>query len=392
MINFYFIFLIAGIFTSILVILLLQIFGKKSRLPNIMLSVALLAVAWYAMMSLLIFSGQIQYFPNLYYKGHPLYYIFAPCCYLYVKFLVSPGRGIKRKDWIHLIPVVLAIIDTLPYILEDFSVKQHLMNLLAKDHSLNFKHTYGFINSKWHYFIRGVLSFLYLGFQWKIFIAFLSKGVSDKNQIRWIFSFNTIVSVLNLALAIMIVEGVWMDFTSVIDKGFFPLFISFAMILFGSILFFWPEYIYGLKNSANTPMRIPIVNPLVAEPLKETKQVNFSQKELSDTIRIIDESFANKKLYKEQGLTINKLAERLDISPRYLSWLLNNHYKLRFNDFINNYRVAYIKQQIESGALKNITLEALASEAGFSSRSTFYNVFKKNTGLSPAEFMSGDSK
>jgi AraC-like DNA-binding protein len=57
-------------------------------------------------------------------------------------------------------------------------------------------------------------------------------------------------------------------------------------------------------------------------------------------------------------------------------------------DFVNTYRINHIKEQIAiPSVLHNYTIETVANNAGFSSRSAFYNAFKKNVGMSPVEYV-----
>ena len=74
------------------------------------------------------------------------------------------------------------------------------------------------------------------------------------------------------------------------------------------------------------------------------------------------------------------------MSVHHLSYVLNTYYKQRFNDFINQYRVNYVLGLLKEMDWKNMKLEALGAEAGFSSRTTFFVTFKKVTGLTPAEY------
>ncbi len=55
-------------------------------------------------------------------------------------------------------------------------------------------------------------------------------------------------------------------------------------------------------------------------------------------------------------------------------------------ELINFHRVKYAKEKITSGYLDQYTLDALGKEAGFSSRTTFFNAFKKELGQSPTAF------
>ena len=42
---------------------------------------------------------------------------------------------------------------------------------------------------------------------------------------------------------------------------------------------------------------------------------------------------------------------------------------------------------IENGNNEMLTLDALAKQAGFGSRTTFFNAFKQKMGLTPSEFL-----
>lgn len=101
----------------------------------------------------------------------------------------------------------------------------------------------------------------------------------------------------------------------------------------------------------------------------------------------LEDHLHQNKTYQIKDLKLPDLAEAIGITPHNLSSLLNNHYRLNFVDFINTYRINSIKEQmILPQHMQHFTIEAIAYEAGFSSRSAFYSAFKKITGTSPVEF------
>lgn len=102
----------------------------------------------------------------------------------------------------------------------------------------------------------------------------------------------------------------------------------------------------------------------------------------------IDAHMQQHSTYTDKNISLASLAASLGIAPHTLSLLLNNHYHLSFADYINTLRINCIKEQIaSSGHLKNYTIEAMANEVGFSSRSAFYSAFKKLVGLSPLQYI-----
>lgn len=94
----------------------------------------------------------------------------------------------------------------------------------------------------------------------------------------------------------------------------------------------------------------------------------------------------DEKMYRNEGLTLQALAERLSLSTHHLSQLLNQHQQENFYDFINRYRVAEVKQELLNPKKKHLTILALALEAGFRSKAAFNTAFKKHTGSTPTQY------
>ncbi len=85
-------------------------------------------------------------------------------------------------------------------------------------------------------------------------------------------------------------------------------------------------------------------------------------------------------------LTLADLAQRLATTPHKLSEVLNSQLEQTFYDFVNGYRVRYVQSRIESQDARNLKLLSLALDAGFASKSTFNDVFKKHTGKTPSDY------
>jgi AraC-like DNA-binding protein len=92
------------------------------------------------------------------------------------------------------------------------------------------------------------------------------------------------------------------------------------------------------------------------------------------------------RLYRDSELTLADLAERLDTTPHKLSEVLNAQLHQTFYDFVNSYRVKDVQRRIADDRLKNLTILALALDAGFASKSTFNHVFRQHTGRTPSAY------
>lgn len=124
--------------------------------------------------------------------------------------------------------------------------------------------------------------------------------------------------------------------------------------------------------------------------LRVKKQVEAAAARKADTTNLcrqIDAYMQQHTPYTNKNINLPALASQLGLAANELSVLLNSHYHLSFTDFINTHRIRHIQEQMaKPDSLRNYTIEALAGEVGFSSRSVFYNAFKKLSGTSPLQY------
>jgi len=91
--------------------------------------------------------------------------------------------------------------------------------------------------------------------------------------------------------------------------------------------------------------------------------------------------------YLNPNLSLRSLAGLIDMHPNQLSWLLNESLGKNFNEFVNHYRVETFKNLAKDSANANITVLGLAYDSGFNSKTVFNTYFKKETGLTPKQFL-----
>lgn len=91
------------------------------------------------------------------------------------------------------------------------------------------------------------------------------------------------------------------------------------------------------------------------------------------------------KPYLNPGLTIDQLAEDINISPRILSQIINEQFKQNFYDYISRLRIEEAKRILSLPGEKKTILEIIY-DTGYNSKSAFNQAFKKFTGLTPTEY------
>lgn len=87
------------------------------------------------------------------------------------------------------------------------------------------------------------------------------------------------------------------------------------------------------------------------------------------------------------GFRLDDLADLAGLLPRYVSQIINENSGSNFNQLLNQYRIREVQRRLRDDAnYGNLTVEAVAESVGFKSRSTFAQIFKRHTGLTPSQY------
>ena len=98
------------------------------------------------------------------------------------------------------------------------------------------------------------------------------------------------------------------------------------------------------------------------------------------------ETMEREKPYLKSNLTLPDLAKMVSTTPNYLSQVINEQLQMNFFDFINSYRIETAKNLIINPLPHTRNILDIAMESAFNSKSAFYSAFKKQMGITPAEF------
>jgi len=93
------------------------------------------------------------------------------------------------------------------------------------------------------------------------------------------------------------------------------------------------------------------------------------------------------KPYLDCTLTLTDLGSRLRITKHQISQVINSEFEVNFYEFVNNYRIEEFKKQSLHPSNEHLSIVGIAFEAGFNSKATFNQVFKKKEGMTPSEFV-----
>ncbi len=161
-------------------------------------------------------------------------------------------------------------------------------------------------------------------------------------------------------------------------------------------LFIRPQILYGVFQPlpSNVHMTISSQNSLkfgfktdfLDSNVLENNFLNDNQIEQLRYKNAIEAYFIEQKQFLQPGYSLHHLVLDIHI-PRYiLSAFINKEYGMGFREFLNRKKVEYIIANYNKPEWKQYTLEAIASECGYSSRTTFIKNFKVITGKTPSEY------
>ncbi len=117
--------------------------------------------------------------------------------------------------------------------------------------------------------------------------------------------------------------------------------------------------------------------------------VKLTEAEAAVIIDKLNTYMETKEAYLDTELKQSDVASALHMSTYVLSAVFTHYIKVGYYDYINRYRVEKFKQSVESGMHTRYTLVTLAEKCGFKSKASFYRAFKKFTGMTPNDYVTG---
>jgi len=342
--------LISGFINALILFFTLSRIDPKYRKASLYLGLFIVGYMLYQIDLVLI--PDIQQNLAFIIPGFPVLYLLPPLLFLFVMHVFYPSENhLKDYKWIF-IPAILDVLYTTGrwvYVREHQSGK--LYEIIT-----------GRVGFFTHEGVAILFSMLVLAILLRnihpvkkiksesfIFFKYILAGLSII-MLRWIFLF-----VINITLP---------QISTRLFEHFFMIFESAFLFYIGYKILQAP----GVLNVYASGFNPPDYETLSADANKLRQLIE------------------DQKMYLQTDLDRSQLAEVAGHSEAYISVLINDGLNTTFYNLINDYRVREAIRLIEEGRLESITVEALAAEAGFKSKTTFYSAFKKATGQTPLQY------
>ncbi|MGW9685068.1 helix-turn-helix domain-containing protein [Flagellimonas sp. 2504JD1-5] len=315
-----------------------------------------------------------------------LSFALAPLIYFYFRSITNPKKKFSSKDLTHFIPVSILILI-------------HLCILIYDANQEGFNTTqngYLVINFQWKYLdpivallsIVQMIAYLVLSFQ--ALYGYREKiqhyfSNTYKLELNWLRLFLIIYTFLFAYYSIQIVVNATIADLSWIQEWWYYLLSGIAIIYVG-IKGYFTDLGVLKRLDVQTFLEDKKELEIVEEIESRSKKIELPKK-LQQHKDKIESYFKENKPYLEPDLTLVSLAKKMGTTREELSETINKGFNLKFNDFINYYRIEEFKDSLAQGKHQQLSLIGIAYECGFNSKATFNRAFKKALNTSPSEYL-----
>jgi AraC-like DNA-binding protein len=357
---------------------------KKNRTANVLLAVLMATFTIYLAGTVYFAAGLVRLFTHFFGVSYQTPWVFGPLVYLYARAASDRSWRFERRTLIHFVPVAINTLAFSPYYFLSGAEKLAMMDRwVAGDVPLQlaildpFKYVSGLAYS--------IATVLYLR--------------RHRRQVEHSYSNIGRVNLTWLMTLTVAAFGIWLLATSLKIAGVAGLVrdahISLAMAVLvyaiGYMGLRQPEVFRYETAEYPVPKSLSNVQPPAPTPDEPEPASRYERSGLSDLeahrlktslLAIMD----SERPWRDSELTLADLAERLGSTPHKLSEVLNSEVGQTFYDFVNGYRVREVQRRIKAGEARALKMLALAMDAGFASKSTFNQAFKKHTSQTPSDF------
>ena len=326
----------------------------------------------------------------------PLSYLLGPLLFFYVKTTLSDNNKLEKWDWLHLLPAAFIVINCLPFTTLPFDQKANIAHEIVnvtENYTLDFK----FVSFEFILYSRSIHLLSYAVFSIGYFYMHSKRLLKENSRLssnhsilsRWFYLLCSmqIIIAINSIGHMSTLYGIQFNVlgipsTTLFSEQYYFEICGGGFFLQNIFLFLFPKILYGNVSYTIEEGKNSIIEDLKLNLPKKQKETATIQ----DIEQIIETYLLNSPFIQKE-FSLSQMSFDLKIPERFLSNYFNKTLVISFSDWRKNLRIDYVCSLIEAGESKNLTIEAIATNAGFASRSKFIDAFKERKGVTPSAFI-----
>lgn len=356
--------------------ILLLVTNPPANKSNYFLAAFLLAHAFIPVHELVLWGADfkmiaLEHYPRLFLWIGFGFYVDAALLYFYIKSLVYDDFTLHKRDGLHLLPLGLFAV-FLGLTFYTHSLEERVM--LIDDDIYMYSPSYLIMDFLCKATRIGYcVASLFLIAKYRDQLKTTHSNI-ERVDIRWLIGLVIgflIIATTEATLACTKILHLFIPFHphwfEVIGlTGYYVVFVLVLVLVFTSMRYFSGFIAVKQKDDSKKPVEEKLLNTGFAER--------------------IDSAMREHKPYLEPDLTLDMLAETLNIPARDLSLVFNRHFDSNFYEFVNRYRIEEAQKMLADPKHKSKTITHIYLDAGFNSKSVFNTFFKKHVGKTPSEY------
>ncbi|MDM1553675.1 MULTISPECIES: AraC family transcriptional regulator [Chryseobacterium] len=340
------------------------ILGKpKKKIQDFLLATWFLIIGVHLIFFILFRSEGYLKYPHLIGFELLLPFIHGPMLYFYI--VAVTGRNLGKKFW---------ILNGIPVLVIFLILFQFLM-LPPQDRVMIYQN-----NGKGYEGLSNIIKVL-MNFSGVFYVGLSLLAIRRyKQKISDQYS-NT--EKINLNWSYYLITGIALIWIAVISRNDI---LIFSMV----VLFILVAAYFGISRVGILDLSVDTIE--TDEKEGENELVKYQKNSPGDDViqgiyEKLVEQMTIEKLYKDPELSLNHVAQLLDVHPNILSQTINSIENKNFYDYINRQRIEEFKRIASFPENQKYTILSLAFESGFNSKTSFNRNFKKYMNCSPREFL-----
>ncbi|SFN09499.1 AraC-type DNA-binding protein [Algoriella xinjiangensis] len=360
-----------GIFLVVFLAFFLFIVKTKNKLANWLLAFFLFTNAVDAL-KFLIHDFPVNYM-NLEAFRWSFNYLVPAAFYLYVLSVCYSNFRLKPKHLWHTIPfVAFNLYMAYGIYFEDRASKIYFINTLSESHIMQFFH----ILFEVLFQVYFIASFLVIRKSKTVYLEnYTNPNISILNalyKITILYYVLHFIVLIRWLVTFTFGSGELRQWIVTLDAFAF----LFCTCWYLFVALNKPEFFRGVSSQLKP----------ITESVPKQKMFTEIDEEKNMQIESLKNFMVKNEPYLDSSLTIQDLAEQVNMPVKDLSTLINLYMNKHFFDFINQYRIEKAKDILKDSSKKELTILEVLYEVGFNSKSSFSTSFKKYTGQTPTEF------
>jgi AraC-like DNA-binding protein len=349
-------------------------------------------------------ASLIQY-PFLLKIFNPYYYLIPSGMYLYIRGILNQDSRFQMFDIVHFLPFIFGFIDITYYFNHQQELLYEVKELVTNQDKYFFYYISGPLTSSLKNIVRPALFSFYIILILKLIIKKIpfKSPFKFKTEEKWVLILLIYISIAHFLELVQWYNHFIGDRVNYYNNDTRVFIILPVLLLLGIVLFIFqnPDILYGhmyvmekwqSKRDNSIEMALNTTIPeIVNQEIETTTEESKESKEMIpyslalEYVNLLVMTMKEKKLYQQHDLQIIELANETNILVHHCSYVLNKVLGKNFRDWTNDYRVSHFIDIYKEQRTQK-TIDAIAKESGFKNTTTFYNAFKKATGLSPTQY------